>query len=42
MFSFVWMFRDDNVARDNCRFTEKLAKDRRVRIVRVCDIPEGP
>ena len=42
MFSFVRGSRDDNMTRDNCRLTEKLAKDRRVRIVHVCDIPEGP
>jgi len=42
MFSFVRRFRDDNMIRDNCRLIEKLAQDRRVRIVHVCDIPEGP
>jgi hypothetical protein len=42
MFSIVRRFRDDNMTRDNCRLIEKLAKDRRVRIVHVCDIPEGP
>jgi len=42
MFSFVRRFRPDNMIRDNCRLTEKLVKDRRVRIVHVCDIPEGP
>jgi hypothetical protein len=42
MFSFVRTFRDDNMTRNSCRLIEKLAKDRRVRIVHVCDIPEGP
>jgi hypothetical protein len=42
MFSFVRRFRDDNMTRDNCRLTEKLAQDRRVQIVHICDIPEGP
>ena len=42
MFSFVQGSRDDNVAKDNCRLIEKLAGDRRVRIVHVCDIPEKP
>jgi len=41
MFSFVRRFRDDNVARDNCRLIEKLVQDRRVRIVHVVIYPKA-
>jgi hydrogenase expression/formation protein HypD len=40
MFSFVQGFRDNKVAKDVCRLIEKLAGDRRIRIVHVCGTHE--
>jgi hydrogenase expression/formation protein HypD len=40
MFSFVQGFRDNKVAKDVCRLIERMAGDRRIRIVHVCGTHE--
>ena len=40
MFSFVNGFRDNKVAKDVCALIERLAGDRRIRIVHVCGTHE--
>ena len=40
MFSFIQGFRDNKVAKDVCRLIERLAGDRRIRIVHVCGTHE--